>query len=271
MATGLVWDSDVNLEGLALGFESDAGYRPGLNGFLTAGVFPLQEVEFFSEDKYLYGFQAGLHYARGTAWFARLAAGYYDYRHVEGVPNDPLRPNEKDYTAPKFQQKGNTLIDLDPAAGSFKAGLASDYDLLDVAGVLDLGYFHPLRVVLTADYVKNIGFDRNKVRLRTGNPAVEENTQGVYGSLLAGQPKILGRGDWNVSLAYEYLESDAALDAFTDSDFHLGGTNAQGWILAGEYGLSDNFWLGSRWISTDEIDGPQLAVDTWQLDLNASY
>ena len=44
-------------------------------------------------------------------------------------------------------------------------------------------------------------------------------------------PEITKRWDWNVSLAYKYVESDAVLDALNDPDFHLGGTNAR--ALAG--------------------------------------
>jgi len=61
------------------------------------------------------------------------------------------------------------------------------------------------------------------------------------------------------------------LDAFADSDFHLGGTDAKGWILGGSYGLADNTWLRARWLSTDEIDGAPLSIDTVQVDLNSKF
>ena len=61
------------------------------------------------------------------------------------------------------------------------------------------------------------------------------------------------------------------LDAFTDSDFHLGGTNSKGWLLGGSYGLTENAWLTARYMSADEIDGPPLGIDVFQLDLNAKF
>ena len=61
------------------------------------------------------------------------------------------------------------------------------------------------------------------------------------------------------------------LDAFTESDFHLGGTDTQGYRITGSYGLVNNVWLRARWISATEIDGPPLAIDTLQLDLNAKF
>ena len=61
------------------------------------------------------------------------------------------------------------------------------------------------------------------------------------------------------------------LDAFTDSDFHLGGTNAKGFMIGGSYALYKNTWLSARWMSSDEISGLPLSVDVFQLDLNAKF
>ena len=79
------------------------------------------------------------------------------------------------------------------------------------------------------------------------------------------------RSDWQFTTAYKYLERDAVLDAFTDSDFHLGGTDTKGWILGGSYGLGANAWLTLRWLSANEIDGAPLAIDILQVDVNAKF
>jgi hypothetical protein len=66
------------------------------------------------------------------------------------------------------------------------------------------------------------------------------------------------------------------VDAFDDPDFHLGGTNAKGWIFGAELGLMKNVWLTARWLSADQISpfqnstGP-FSVDVFQLDTNASF
>ena len=65
--------------------------------------------------------------------------------------------------------------------------------------------------------------------------------------------------------------SDAVLDALTDSDFHLGGTNAKGFTVGGSYGVDDNAWLTLRWLSSDQIDGAPLSIDTLQFDLNTRF
>ncbi|MBO7942033.1 putative porin, partial [Streptomyces sp. S9] len=77
--------------------------------------------------------------------------------------------------------------------------------------------------------------------------------------------------DWNASIGFKRLESDAVPVAFTDSDFHLGGTNARGFIVGGSLGLARNTWLGLRWLSANEVTGQPYSVDVVQLDLNTQF
>jgi hypothetical protein len=106
--------------------------------------------------------------------------------------------------------------------------------------------------------------------LFTADPG-DEQIEGYQLKVTVGWPSTLLRGNWQTFLAYRYLERDAVLDAFTDSDFHLGGTNAKGWLLGGAYGLTDNTYLSMRYMSADEISGPPLGIDVLQVDLNAKF
>jgi hypothetical protein len=72
-------------------------------------------------------------------------------------------------------------------------------------------------------------------------------------------------------LGYKYLERDAVLDAFTDSDFHLGGTDAKGYYFGFDYAFTPRVSARIRYLSANEIDGPPLGIDVVQLDLNASF
>ncbi|HYA36730.1 MAG TPA: putative porin, partial [Candidatus Methylomirabilis sp.] len=140
---------------------------------------------------------------------------------------------------------------------------------------LDIATFDPTRLVLTADYVKNVGYDQDTILQRTNglsptNP-IEPRTKGYQLKFTAGWPETDRPGRWQVFTAYKYLERDAVLDAFTDPDFHLGGTDTRGWILGGSYGLQDNIWLRLRYLTADPIDGPPLGIDVLQLDLNAKF
>jgi hypothetical protein len=79
------------------------------------------------------------------------------------------------------------------------------------------------------------------------------------------------RWSWSASVAYRYLESDATLDAFTDSDFGLGGTNLKGVSANAYLVLAERVTLGVRWFSADEVAGPPYRVDVVQTDVVARF
>lgn len=273
LSTDLVWDGDLGFEGAAATLRHDfAGSgRPARGVFLTAGAFPLQEEELSSKDKWLFGGQAG--FDVGFADQSRLKAGlaYYHFRNITGRRN-VLDGIEYDFTAPDYLQKGNTLYDIrndtDPQTQLF--ALAADYHLLDLTVQYDIARFAPYHVILTGDFVRNIGFDKDEVAARIGGP-IEAKVNGYQFLTSVGWPQVTAAGRWRVFGGYKHLERDAVLDAFTDSDFHLGGTDAKGWILGGDYGLARNTWLTLRYLSADEIDGPPLGIDVLQLDLNTRF
>jgi hypothetical protein len=119
--------------------------------------------------------------------------------------------------------------------------------------------------------VKNVGFDKSDVARRTGISDPEEDTTGYNIGLSVGYPEKEKFGQWKASLTYKSIGADAVVDAFTDSDFHLGGTNAEGWILATDFTLRKNIWLTLKWLTADEISGPPLAIDVFFVDLNARF
>jgi hypothetical protein len=161
-------------------------------------------------------------------------------------------------------------MDIDPSTG-IKVALASEFRELNITGAIDVGYWHPVHFVFLGDYVKNLGFHRNDVAQRTGNPDIKAETTGYQAGLAVGYPAVEDFGQWKGFLFYKHLEADAVIDAFTDSDFHLGGTDAKGWTLGGEFGLARNVWLAGKWLTANEITGPPLSIDVFLLDLNAKF
>ena len=94
---------------------------------------------------------------------------------------------------------------------------------------------------------------------------------GFLAKATIGEPDPKTPGDWNFSVAYKYLQPDATLDAFTDPDFHLGGTNAKGYILSAAYAVARDTWLSARYLSAREVYGPPVSIDVLQLELNARF
>lgn len=280
LSTDLVWDTDVNLEGLAASARSSVSEDSCF--FLTMGIFPLQEEE-WHKDKWLLGYQVGRMFKPRADLKYQIALAYYDYHDIEGRLNSVDRPGQQDYTAPLYMQKGNSLIDIDPSPDAILPALGSDYNQLNGTIRVDMALFYPINIMLELDFVTNIGFDEKEILRKVrklealGNEEYQyidswpEDVNGYQIAITVGHEKTKQLGEWQSYLAYKHLEADAVLDAFTDSDFHLGGTNAKGWILGGQAGIAKNTWLAFRWSSTDAILLGPNSIDLFQLDLNVSF
>lgn len=285
----LVWDSDLTFEGVAASYwwMRSSGIMDefrSFDPFVTVGVFPIGEVERSSEDKWLYAAQTGFQYEFSSQSRLTAALAYYSYDNIVGERNPIQDGTDFDYTAPAFMQKGNTLFDIRNTATTTPPlpalfALASDYDLANFYVEYDIANFAPIHVIVAADYVKNLGFDTGEVAARVGTE-INERVEGYQARVTIGWPQVAKARDWQVSMIYRYLERDAVLDAFTDSDFHGGGTDADGYIIKFDYGLYDNVAMTLRWLSSNEVDGDsypmtlgsgKLGIDTLQVDLNAKF
>lgn len=271
-ASDLVYDQDLMFDGVA------ANYRLGLMrddpyahfAFVTVGAFPLQEVELAS-DKWLLGGQLGLDWKFAGGSRLRVGTGYYNFRNTAGIRNT-FESNLLDYTAPQYLRSGNTVFDIrndnDPNTNLF--ALAADYELANLSVAYDWRVASNYRVSLGADYVQNIGYDEDKILARTGF-TVDKRNVGYQAELGFGSASMAQAHAWRAVLGYRYLERDAVLDAFTDSDFRGGGTDVKGYTLRFDYSFTPKVFARLQYLSGNEIDGPPLGIDVVQLDLNASF
>jgi hypothetical protein len=310
LSTDLVFDPDLSFEGFATSFsyhlnQNDpvvAGYklnnptgRVGINQgqqspdsvFMTFGVFPIQSVNFSSASKWLYAGQVGADWLVFQDSRVNLGLAYYDYQNITARYNTASGDgHDYDWTAPQFLQQGNSMVAItnsntaggtvctDPTGCLF--GLASQFRIINATAVYDYLFYGQTHLLLTADYAKNLGYNQQQILSQFAGgvvnyPNTVPRTTAYQVRLDVGYPRVVRRHDWNLSFAYRYLQRDAVLDAFTDSIFHNGGTNAKGWVLAAQYGLAKNTWLDMHWYSTDTVDGPTYSVDTVNFDLNTRF
>jgi hypothetical protein len=285
--TDLVWDNDLGFDGVAgtyrygIDLQSD-GLAPGpknRNVFLTGAALPIQQPDFMLQDRWLIGGQLGLNWEFDNQNRFTAGAAFYNYIHMAGKRNAFLS-RLTDGTAPLFVQKGNTLFNIaNGLPTDVLLGLASDYKLLNFTMKLDLANLAPYHVIFTADVVKNIGFSEEDVAKRTSGSSIylynesklRDRSLGALLGVDVGWREVVQQGAWQVGFDYRYLQRDAVLDAFTESTFHVGGTDAQGYRITGLYGLTNNLWMRARWMSATEIDGPPLSVQILQVDLNAQF
>jgi hypothetical protein len=285
--TDLVWDEDLNFEGLAATLKpaiGDGSFRP----FLTMGAFPMKEDSPpNAEDRWLYGVQTGAKWNLQQNTQLTFGAAWFNYDGIEGrLEQDPglgIVPGFGQYEyGSGVRQKGNTLFltDFNRTDGTTANiwGLASKFRPFNLTASLDLAHFDPVHVVLTADYIKNTAFDRNEIQRRTSLTLTDGKDYGYLYRLMVGMPKLERRHDWNFAYTYRYLGSDATVDGFTDSDFGLGGTNLRGHILALNYGLDPNAWIALRYMSARQIDSfapgassYRYSADTFTADVNVRF
>ena len=76
---------------------------------------------------------------------------------------------------------------------------------------------------------------------------------------------------WRVGGRYVYLEADATLDAYANSNFQLGGTNYKGWQIDAMLGLTQSSFLRVRYFSTKEITEVPMGVDVLLLDFQTDF
>lgn len=288
--TTLVWADDVSLEGLAASLRPKFGHD--FTWVTTAGLFPILQNDptplTSSPTKWLYAYQTGFDWRFSDEAGLKFGVALYDYRNIEGIPNPSIVSTNYNGTAASFRQTGNTVFDINGLVNTqngtqnYLYGLASRFHELNVSTSLELGFIGPIRVTLNGDYVRNLGFNEREIIARTGY-AVNRNIVGWQSRLMIGNPNMALKNSWQAWAGYRYVQRDATVDAFTDQDFHLGGTDAKGFYLGARYSFEKNTAIGFRWFSGKQIDGVELAgadgflsslplaIDVVQVDLTSSF
>ena len=309
-STQLIWDDDINFDGAAasLKYEVFPGLRPFLVGgafpvYNTDLNFSTnQPTKFKSYDKYLFAIQGGLEWEFADNWNFKVGAAYYYFQNIEGKLSSPFTPlnssdaGDTDNSRPSFAQKGNTYFPIRnivaDASNDFGAinqyqyyGLATKYEELAITARLEYNGFEPIQVSLTGEFVTNLAWnedDINAIAVNNRGAIDPNNIDDIFGQyegsnyawlmeLRVGHPRYLKRWDWSAHFSYRWIGSDAVVDGFNDSDFGLGGTNMQGFTVAGFVALAPNVWVGGRWLGSDSIAGPQFNVNIFQVELNGEF
>jgi hypothetical protein len=305
-STPLIWNDDIGFDGIVAtgSYHFDNGLAP----FFTIDASPVfntdfnfasnQPAKFSSEDKYMFAAQAGAAYRFNKDYAAKLGVADYLFTNMAGKLSAPCLvisaadSCSTDDDRPSFAQNGNTymaLRNIIPTAANNNGatdqfqyfGLASGFNELALTGQVDVSNFDPTHIWLNGEYVRNLAFNKNDIENKAVNNrggtadgslgGFDGGDVGYYINASIGQPVLRRRWDWNASLGYRYIESDAVVDAFNDSDFGLGGTNLKGYTVGGNLALTPKVWVRLRYMSADSIAGPTYDSDVVQLDLNAKF
>jgi hypothetical protein len=282
-ANQLVFDADLTPEGF---FETLKAVDEK-EGFLRTvalnlGQFILQENSNTGEAA-IYGFQGLFTMAFGGTVFNIAPADYHyvdpssiavarntnnqlnitnlvqlsDGEIVGGTPVNPSTagPNKNGMTSPTVDPVTGETIPGQPITITRLINPFNEVDIpMDILIPTGMPRW-PLR--LYGDYVINTDARGSRAN------------KGYQGGFTIGNYK--DPGDFAFTYAYESLETDAVISAFTNSDFgRNGGTNTKANILQAGYVLTKNFsLLSTAWIDKPVQDVPSRNSNTdvrWQVD-----
>lgn len=304
----LIWPDDMNFDGVAV--KATHAFNDANKVFVNAGAFPLSEFQSDAADAWLYGAQVGAIFKPDASSQFDIGLGYYDFNNIEGNFDPMYRDTantfsaaDKSYLSSEYKkavrQRGNTLIRINQpvaAAGSATAvapvwGLASKFRPLTLSAAYNHQGFEGLSMRISADFIHNTGFSQADIRRRAqpgANIDLAKKTNAWQARAQIGSTKQELLGDWSAYLGWRRFERDAWVDAFTDTTWHLGGTNYVGWTLGGAYYVGPRTSLGLRLTSTrnltdgrtetlsDGAEVPNLSsirqrVDVLQVELNSRF
>ncbi len=305
MSTDMLYSNDLNFDGVAAIFDHKLNRDWGVFG--TVGAFPVDYTNDTtssngfdkeeSDNKWLYGAQVGAKWAINSNNRLKGALAYYRFDDIQGERSSPCEPwagapgCDSDGTRAAFMQKGNSVFllrditpnPLNPSTTPQPqfVGLASEFNLLDLNVVWDADLPEDFKLRSQGNYIHNLSYDEGEMRKRSAGQIVNNldsngniesganawMVQFTLGSAL----ELKKQGDWNLFAGYKYIQPDALPDGFNDSSFHLGGTNAKGYFIGGNYGLAKNVYATGRWLSTEAVYGAPFDIDVLQLEINTRF
>ena len=290
------------------GFFS-TGIYPVFNTAFDFGTLDQTSTQSPNTNAYLWAAQGGVDWRVSKDYDAKFAAGFFDFLNVQGAESspciDPLQAgacNTDGTRQPGYEEFGNTFFpirDILVTAADNQAfpggtvpqdeyyGLASRFGILDLHGQFKVLSYDPVNVTLSGDFVDNLAFNRSAIadRVSPGLVGPANNLSAINGgtptftggntaydvSLSVGHDQLDRLWDWSVSLAYKYIATDSMLDSITDPNFHLGGTNAKGYVVNGNLGLARNTYISTTYYSASQVSGAPYDVDVLFVDLNAKF
>jgi hypothetical protein len=204
-----LWDSDINPDGAAvqvnyplLKAKDEGGFS--LNGLLNASYFIV------------------------SSWTSNAGPGLWVVQPGAVVKYKDFSSTAA-FTYYGFQnEKGKTFAWSAGSNTGAATGLAYHYGSLGVNG--EVGLATPLKP-FGVDFIHYAGLLGEYIY----NPDPPTNNQGFLAGFLLGDKSVSARNSWQVAYMYKYLQRDAFLDTFPDSDFLKGMTNGKGHIVQLQY------------------------------------
>jgi hypothetical protein len=237
----VLFDADVNPEGFAETFSWKL--TDSVSVFANFGQFVLDEDSGDNNDQYMLAYQGGAELKVGNSKL-RVAAGLFDALNLNA-------PGLAGINEVVQQQFNSRVTPFDRTAG-----YVNDYDVFNVSSRLDSEIIG-IPIQIAGDFLRNItgviSCPNNAGNLPgvCGGARIEGQDEGYQLGLRIG--KASKANTWEVAYYYKWLQADATLSAFADSDFGDGGTNRRGNIFWVGYNVTDFLNLKVKFFNTKPL------------------
>jgi polyhydroxyalkanoate synthesis regulator phasin len=269
--TPLVWDPDVNPEGVAEAFNINLNDNAKL--YANLGQWFIQEIKTENSDPTLLAFQLGSKINAGKKVNLEFAATYYEYLNMDRIQYSDGDIDDKETFIGYNNEYGQQMIFDD------EGDLVNEWGCLEIGAKAKFKDVLPLPFSIFGDFIVN--FDADIDELTSKGVAYTDTDPAdllAYGSDDRDMGWLVGfdlgnkkkKGDWYFKYHYQVLEDYAFPAVFVDSDFHGGGTNNKGHYIQGRYYLMDKIQARATGFLTerdDESKDGKFDEDRIQLDI----
>ena len=258
MKSEVVWDNDVNPEGLSQIYQKKSGDSTLQ---FVAGQYIIEETDrknnIDSDDVILLAWQAQLHQKTKAGKF-KFAVAWYDYHHLTDQGSAITKQLGSGDGQRNSQVTGTDVNTTNMQTLDFMADWSSP-----------IGSKHGN---LFYEYAVNTSADAP-----AGNNTIAQDLDTAWQlGFKFGDKRVKKAGQWQIKTLYRVVQQDAVFYALTDSSFHQGGTNAKGIELGAKYAIRKGMQLGYTFFNTTnergDMNGGKLDVPgQHQLDLQFSF
>ena len=255
MTHDMLWDTDVNLEGLSarLNYQVDDNWQL----FSNAGFIMLNESASDPQDPYMLFAQPGLSWRdAGGVYDFKAGAAVYAFRHQK----HSAALNHRPAVADGYQQ-ANTLV-----GGKYKYG----YDAITPEFEFNVNILEPVTMPVLGLFgyeVTYAGLFGSQVKALGHS----KNSSAWIAGVKLGQRKVEDAGQWQLRWSLRRLEKDAWLDNYPDSDFYGGSVGVKGSEVLLTLGLLRDFALDLDYYRTAPISGSLKSERLFQADINLKF
>jgi len=250
--TDLLWDGDLNPEGLNVQF--DYRLNPYLGLFMNSEIFALTYDSPSDAARTMWVVQPGVNYNWRDKINLKAAVAGYFFTNLKG----------------KAAFTNSNRTNSTTLNGQYK------YNYASVNPSVELGFKEPFAgIPLLAKYVPYAGIFSDFIY----NPDPDTGKSGFDAGIKFGQEKVGDWGQWQAKILFSRLGRDAWLDILPDSDRYSGKTNMKSTEAILEYGLGKNtslvvdyYWAESLSKSTAVATlGNKIPQQVLQIDWNLKW